>query len=162
MLLYGIDWQTARRAAALSPAGDGVRCGSGRSRSFFRFSMEQFRSSMHLIAMSHTHPAVEPPLTAEQLPDDLATLKNMILELLVSMHQPRPRPSGDAASTGTAAASAVRAARRTLQPQSTPALPRPSGGCARGESPADLRGEAQAEVPAAWSPPSAGESATCA
>ncbi len=37
--------------------------------------------------MSHTHPAVEPPLTAEQLPDDLATLKNMILELLVSMHQ---------------------------------------------------------------------------
>ena len=38
--------------------------------------------------MSDTHPASEPPpLTAEQLPDDPATLKSMILELLVSMHQ---------------------------------------------------------------------------
>jgi transposase len=37
--------------------------------------------------MSHTHPAVEPRLTAEQLPDDPATLKNMILELLESMQQ---------------------------------------------------------------------------
>jgi len=36
--------------------------------------------------MSHSHPA-SPPLTAEQLPDDPATLKNMILELLASMHQ---------------------------------------------------------------------------
>ncbi len=67
--------------------------------------------------MSHTHPAVEPPLTAEQLPDDLATLKNMILELLVSMHQPRPRPSGDAASTGKLllASGGCTGARRTLQ-----------------------------------------------
>ena len=37
--------------------------------------------------MSHTHPAVEPRLTAEQLPDDPATLKNMLLELLDSMQQ---------------------------------------------------------------------------
>jgi transposase len=37
--------------------------------------------------MSHTHPAVEPLLSAEQLPDDPATLKNMILELLASLHQ---------------------------------------------------------------------------
>ncbi len=37
MLLYGIDWQPRAASAALSPAGDGVRCGSGRSRSFFAF-----------------------------------------------------------------------------------------------------------------------------
>ncbi len=42
---------------------------------------------MRLISMSNTPPAVTPRLTAEQLPDDLATLKNMILELLVSMQQ---------------------------------------------------------------------------
>jgi transposase len=38
--------------------------------------------------MSVTPPASDqPPLTAEQLPDDPATLKSMILELLASMHQ---------------------------------------------------------------------------
>jgi len=42
---------------------------------------------MRLIGMSHTPPAVAPRLTAEQLPDDPATLKNMILELLNSMQQ---------------------------------------------------------------------------
>ncbi len=42
---------------------------------------------MRLIGMSHTPTAVAPPLTAEQLPDDVATLKNMILELVVSMQQ---------------------------------------------------------------------------
>ncbi len=86
MLLYGIDWQPRGERGVIT----GRRRGEMWERQeplLFRFSMEQFRSSMHLIAMSHTHPAVEPPLTAEQLPDDLATLKNMILELLVSMHQ---------------------------------------------------------------------------
>jgi len=37
--------------------------------------------------MSQTDPTpVQPPLTAEQLPDDPATLKRMILELLASLH----------------------------------------------------------------------------
>jgi transposase len=38
--------------------------------------------------MSHTHAtAVEPPLTAEQLPNDPAVLKGMILELIASLRQ---------------------------------------------------------------------------
>ena len=38
--------------------------------------------------MSPTAPTpVPPPITAEQLPDDVATLKRMILELLVSMQE---------------------------------------------------------------------------
>ncbi len=41
--------------------------------------------------MSHTHPAVAsgdtPAAATPALPDDLATLKSMIVELLVSMHQ---------------------------------------------------------------------------
>jgi transposase len=38
--------------------------------------------------MSHTDPAaLQPPLSAEQLPDDLATLKSMILELVERMYQ---------------------------------------------------------------------------
>jgi transposase len=38
--------------------------------------------------MSHTDPAaVQPPLSATQLPDDLATLKSMILELVECMYQ---------------------------------------------------------------------------
>jgi hypothetical protein len=39
--------------------------------------------------MSHAVPAAAglPPTAAEQLPDDLATLKRMVLELLASLHQ---------------------------------------------------------------------------
>src|SRR5580704_15957365 len=38
--------------------------------------------------MSHTHAtAVEPPQTAEQLPNDPAVLKGMILELIASLRQ---------------------------------------------------------------------------
>jgi transposase len=38
--------------------------------------------------MSATHPAATlPPLTAEDLPDDLATLKGMVLELVASVHE---------------------------------------------------------------------------
>src|SRR5262245_5032650 len=46
---------------------------------------------MRHIGMSHTGPApVDPPPTAaEQLPDDVATLKRMVLELLASLHEHR-------------------------------------------------------------------------
>ena len=44
---------------------------------------------MRHIGMSLTGPAPAdpPPATAEQLPDDPATLKRMVLELLASLHQ---------------------------------------------------------------------------
>jgi transposase len=42
---------------------------------------------MRLTGMSATDPvAVRPPTTPEQLPDDVATLKRMVLELLASLH----------------------------------------------------------------------------
>ncbi len=112
--------------------------------------------------MSHTHPAVEPPLTAEQLPDDLATLKNMILELLVSMHQ-RDRDHQAMQHRLELLLRRLYGPRgERFNPNQLLLFPDLPADAARGESPADLRGEAQAEVPAAWSPPSAGESATCA
>jgi hypothetical protein len=41
-----------------------------------------------VIGMSLADPAAGlPPTTAEQLPDDTATLKRMVLELLASLHQ---------------------------------------------------------------------------
>jgi len=51
--------------------------------------MEQSRSVLHLIGMQHPGPTPEPssPLTAADLPDDMATLKRMILELLASLHE---------------------------------------------------------------------------
>jgi transposase len=64
--------------------------GSGRSRSrfFLAFFLDIQGLFTYNISMSNTHPASQPPpLTAEQLPDDPATLKSMILELLASMHQ---------------------------------------------------------------------------
>jgi transposase len=43
---------------------------------------------IRLIGMSPTDPAaVRPPTTPEQLPDDSATLKRMVLELLASLHE---------------------------------------------------------------------------
>ena len=51
--------------------------------------MELFRSAIRLIGMSRTDATAAnlPPTTAEHLPDDPATLKNMILELLASLHE---------------------------------------------------------------------------
>jgi transposase len=43
---------------------------------------------MRLIGMSQTNPTpVQPPVAAEHLPDDVATLKRMILELVVSLRE---------------------------------------------------------------------------
>jgi len=50
--------------------------------------MEQLRSALRLISMSHKDPAtVATPITVEDLPDDRDTLKRMILELLETLHQ---------------------------------------------------------------------------
>jgi transposase len=50
--------------------------------------MEHFMSVMRLIGMSHADlAATPPPITTEDLPDDLATLKRMVLELLASLHE---------------------------------------------------------------------------
>jgi transposase len=65
---------------------------------FFYFLFEQLRSVKRLIGMSHTdathpsaaHPAAQPlpPLpSADQLPDDVGTLKGMVAELLVTLRQ---------------------------------------------------------------------------
>ncbi len=135
MLLYGIDWQTALATAALSPAGDGVRCGAAGAAPF-----SLFYGTIPVFYASNSHEPHPSRCRAAANRRAIAGRSGHAQEhdsRTARIHAPalRPRPSGDAASTGTAAASAVRAARRTLQPQSTPALPRPSGGCARGRVP---------------------------
>ena len=48
-------------------------------------SREQLRSVLHAIGMSLTGPtAADLPPNAERLPDDVATLQRMVLELLPS------------------------------------------------------------------------------
>jgi transposase len=55
---------------------------------FFARPSEQKRSLLRHNGMSATVPAAaDPPPTAEQLPDDVATLKRMVLELLASLHE---------------------------------------------------------------------------
>jgi transposase len=50
--------------------------------------MEHFMSVMRPIGMSHADSAaIPPPITSEDLPDDSATLKRMVLELLASLHE---------------------------------------------------------------------------
>ncbi len=90
MLLYGIDWQTARgERGVITTAGDGVRCGSGRSRSFFRFSYAQtipvfYASNSHEPHPSRCRAAANRRAIARTI---WPRSRNMILELLVSMHQ---------------------------------------------------------------------------
>src|SRR5262249_54481127 len=58
---------------------------------FFPTSREQLRSGIRHMGMSLTGPAAAdlPATAAEHLPDDPATLKRMVLELLASLHEHR-------------------------------------------------------------------------
>src|SRR5262249_1264498 len=51
---------------------------------------EQKRARLHHLVMSLADPAAGlPPTDADQLPDDVGTLKRMVLELLASLHEHR-------------------------------------------------------------------------
>jgi transposase len=64
------------------------RAGGQGHRLLVPISREQLRSVLHAIGMSLTGPtAADLPPNAERLPDDVATLQRMVLELLASLHE---------------------------------------------------------------------------
>jgi hypothetical protein len=86
---------TRQAVEALPPAGDGdgvsrlSKTGSTGRPVFSHPSWNKYGPQLVIIGMSLADPAAAgpPPTTAEQLPDDTATLKRMVLELLASLHQ---------------------------------------------------------------------------
>src|SRR5262249_28746765 len=115
---------TGRRRRRGERAGwVGQAGGTGRPL-FSHPSGDQYGPQCVIIGMSLATPAAAglSPTAAEQLPDDVATLRRMVLELLASLHERDRDIEGDAAPHQPTAAPPVRAARRTHRPPPAPVV----------------------------------------